>query len=114
MAWKTLLLGAACLVHAAQSDGRPITADSVTVFRVDSAHAGKNVDREFASVEEGLEAAAQFKRRQPSAAVRIEIADGDYYVGAPLRIGPELSGTREVPTEIVAAAGAAPRLLAGA
>jgi len=117
MAWKTLLLGAACLVHAAQSEGRTIAAGSADgsaiVFRVDSAHAGKDGDRAFATVGEALEAAAQLKRRQSSAAVRIEIADGDYYLAAPLKIGPELSGTRDVPTEIAAASAAAPRLLAG-
>ena len=83
------------------------------MFRVDSAHAGKDGDRTFATVGEALEAAAKLKRRQSSAAVRIEIADGDHYVAAPLKIGPELSGTREAPTEIAAAAAAAPRLLAG-
>ena len=83
------------------------------VFRVDAAHAGKSGDRAFATVGEALEAAAQLKRRQSSAAVRIEIAEGDYYLAAPLKIGPELSGTREAPTEIVAASAASPRLLAG-
>ena len=83
------------------------------VFRVDSAHAGNNGDRAFATVGEALEAAAQLKRRQSSAAVRIEIAGGDYYVAAPLKIGPELSGTREPSTEITAAPSATPRLLAG-
>ena len=100
MAWKTLLLGAACLVHAAQSEERTITAGSAegsaTVFRVDAAHAGKSGDRAFATVGEALEAAAQLKRQRSSAAIRIEIADGDYYVAAPLKIGPELSGTSEV------------------
>lgn len=83
------------------------------VFRVDAAHAGGNGDRAFATVGEALEAAAQLKRRQSSAAVRIEIAEGDYYLAAPLKIGPELSGTKEAPTEIVAASAASPRLLAG-
>jgi hypothetical protein len=83
------------------------------VFRVDAAHAGKSGERAFATVGEALEAAAQLKRRQSSAAVRIEIAEGDYYLAAPLKIGPELSGTKEAPTEIVAASEASPRLLAG-
>lgn len=113
MAWKILLLGAACLLRAAQSDGRTISEGSPTVFRVESAHAGEHGDRKFATVEEALEAAKQFKRRQASATVRVEIADGDYYVAAPLKIGPELSGTRDLPTQIVAAASATPRLLAG-
>jgi len=113
VAWKTLLLGAACLLHAAQSGGRNITEGSPTVFRVDSAHAGKGGDREFATIEEALKAATQFKSLQTSGAVRIEIADGDYYLAAPLKIGPELSGTRELPTQIVAAGEASPRLFAG-
>ena len=117
MAWKTLLLGAACLVHAAQSEGwassEGSAEGSAIVFRVDAAHAGKSGDRAFATVGEALEAAAQLKRRRSSTAIRIEIADGDYYLAAPLKLGPELSGTSEVPTEIVAVSAAAPRLLAG-
>jgi len=113
VAWKTLLLGAACLLHAAQAGGRTTAEGSPTVFRVDSAQAGKNDDREFATVEQAIEAATQFKRRQSSAHVRIEIAAGDYYLSAPLKIGPELSGTRELSTQIVAAPAAAPRLFAG-
>ena len=113
MAWKTVLLGAACLLHAAQSGGRDIAEGSPAVFRVDSALAGKGGDREFARIEEALEAATQLKRRQPSAAIRIEIADGNYYVAAPLKIGSELSGTRELPTQIIASTAASPRLLAG-
>ncbi len=112
MTWKTLLLGAASLVLAAQLEGQTTDASTI-VFRVDSARASGTGDRAFATIEEALEAAAKVKRRQPSAAVRIEIADGDYYLAAPLKIGPELSGTREVPTEIAAASAAAPRLLAG-
>ena len=112
MAWKTLLLGAAILVYAAQLEGQTTDASAI-VFRVDSAHAGRTDDRAFATVAEALEAATRLKRRQSSAAVRIEIADGDYYLAAPLKIGPELSGTREVPTQIAAAPAAAPRLLAG-
>ncbi len=117
MAWKTLLLGAACLVHAAQSEERTIAAGSAegsaTVFRVDASHAGKSGDRAFATVGEALEAAVQLKRQRSSAAIRIEIADGDYYVVQPLKIGPELSGTSELPTEITAVSAAGPRLLAG-
>ena len=113
MAWKTLLIGAACLLNAAQSGGGTISEGSPTVFRVESTLAGEHGDRRFATVEEALEAAKQLRRRQASAAVRIEIATGDYYLTAPLKIGPELSGTRESPTEIVAAAGATPRLFAG-
>jgi len=112
MAWTLLLLGAASLVQAAPVE-RAAAGGAAAVFRVDSALAGGAGDRIFATVEAALEAATELKRRQSSAAVRIEIADGDYYLAAPLMIGPELSGTRRVPTVIAAAPAAAPRLLAG-
>lgn len=108
---QSLLLSAACLLYACLPAGQAGAADPPTVFRVDPVHT--DADRTFATVAQALEAAAHARRRHSVAAIRLEIADGNHYVAAPLEIGPALSGTREQPTVITAAPGASPRLLAG-
>ncbi|MGQ0834194.1 MAG: right-handed parallel beta-helix repeat-containing protein [Gammaproteobacteria bacterium] len=66
-----------------------------------------------ASLESAIAAALELRRKNTQAAIRIEVADGDYFLAAPVRIGPELSGSQGAPTMIVAASGARPRLLSG-
>lgn len=67
-----------------------------------------------ATLQATLREAAVFRREHAAVPIRIRIAAGDYYLDAPLRIGPELSGTQVAPTEIVAAdADKPPHIYAG-
>jgi len=58
-------------------------------------------------------AALELRAQRPDASIRIVVGSGDYYLREPLRIDGRLSGTASAPTQIIAAAQAAPRLLAG-
>ncbi|HTE39342.1 MAG TPA: flagellar biosynthesis anti-sigma factor FlgM, partial [Steroidobacteraceae bacterium] len=113
-AWKVLVLGGACCLQVVQSNAQPSNNDASTVLRVDARHPGTDVGGIFQTIEAALLAASQLRHERPAARIRIEIATGTYYIDAPLKIGPELSGTAAAPTEIVgASATVPPRLLAG-
>jgi len=113
VAWKVLVLACGCCLSFVESHAAPSGTDEPIVLRVDAVGADAG-NRVFGSVDAAVREAGQLKRRQPSVPVRIEIAAGDYFLDAPLSIGPELSGTDSAPTQIVAASPKAPpRLFAG-
>lgn len=71
-------------------------------------------DGDYDSIEAALSAARRLRRKAPHAAIKkIEVGDGDYYTSMPLTIGPDLSGFKGAPTQIIAAPGARPRLISG-
>lgn len=67
----------------------------------------------YRSIDLALAAAARLRRENANVPLRIEVAAGDYYIDAPLRIEANLSGTPTAPTVIAAAGKSRPRLLAG-
>jgi hypothetical protein len=77
-------------------------SDGYSVFAVKS-DTGRD---SFRRIADALSAARAFRRTHPAAAIRIEIAPGNYYLDAPLEIGSDLSGSKTQPTEIVAATSA--------
>ncbi|MFT3789644.1 MAG: PDZ domain-containing protein [Rudaea sp.] len=86
------------------------TASQAAVYREFSVSAAS----ESSGLQAALREAAAFRRERASVPIRIRVAPGDYYLDAPLRIGPELSGTPAAPTEIVAAdADRPPQIFAG-
>jgi hypothetical protein len=103
------LLWPFCAAVAGSGQAQP--ANRYEVFRVGSV-AGRGW---FPTISAALGAAGAFRTAHPSAAIRIEIAPGDHYVGAPLKITPLLSGTSSAPTEIEAEPGRSGtvRVLAG-
>lgn len=114
VAWKVLVLAFGGCLPFVQAHAEPSADNAAVVLRVDATGADAGKGRVFGSVAAALREAEQLKRRQPLAAVRIEIAAGNYYVDGPLGIGPELSGTDVAPTQIVAASSEAPpHLFAG-
>jgi hypothetical protein len=88
----------------------PNAAVTYTVFRVQTDATG---DR-YRTIEAALRAAVIFRQTHATAPIRIEISPGDYYLDTTLKIGTELSGDAQNPTEILAAsAGQPPHLIAG-
>jgi hypothetical protein len=101
----SLLIGSVGVAHCSAAPPR-----GYVVFRVTHDHSKGSYD----GISQALEAARTLRRKYPSAPLRIEIARGDYYENAPMRIGPELSGQERTPTEIVAAKiDVMPRIMAG-
>ena len=80
-----------------------------TVLRVSATQSGGA----YRTLDLAVAAAARLRRQNPGVPLKIEVGAGDYYIDAPLRIGPDLSGTPAAPTLIVAAAKSEPRLLSG-
>lgn len=104
---RPLLLIAFTAVCAASAPAQP--ASIYSVLRV-SASAS---DGSYRSLELALAAAGRLRREHPNVALKIEVATGEHYVDAPLRLAADLSGTPIAPTVIAAAANSKPRLLAG-
>jgi pectin methylesterase-like acyl-CoA thioesterase len=114
LSWKVLALAAGCLQIVPSYPAEQGTDSPPVTLRVDAAAREAAAARVFTTIEAALDAAREAKRLQPSSQVRIEIAEGDYYLNAPLRIDAGLSGKQGAPTQIVAAsAKAPPRLSAG-
>ncbi len=92
---------------AAAAPAQP--TDAYTVLRVSANASGSD----YRSLDLALAAAARLRREKSGVRLRIEVANGDYYLDTPLRISADLSGTPSAATVIAAAANNKPRLLSG-
>lgn len=77
------------------------------VIQVSSKDVASNSSSEL---QRAFQRAVDAKHHNPNDPVTLELADGDYLLSSQLTIGPDLSGTPQSPTRIVAAPGAHPRL----
>ena len=78
----------------------------VSVIRV----SGKDAEARGTRLAEALQEAVRLRQEKPGTGVTIELSGGDYLLSSTLIIGPGMSGTPQVPTRIIAAPGAHPRL----